>query len=321
MVTAEADNARERTVAPAPHAAITLTLAPVMRAAHEGHEYLDHLAEHGRRIANSANFPSQVRDFFNVPFNFARDVAGIFERNENQETGEMNVHAARREFGEWMQTKIPGLTERQIDAIFNVLWDDHLNQHGHAATGATIRGQREGNTELRDAGLRVGHAVSLGRTAIGQGTVEDNDRRFLLECCKGLDAQQQEDLLRAAVQHGFSAASVFGTAGQLQFGARQQEVMTMLTEATARRMEELMDGMRTDHEDREKYDRRLAELGALVGPRRAKQAENQVEEHARETDELIAKAIADQVRLSAEMHGGNFNIALRPTRPRTRAAS
>jgi hypothetical protein len=185
-------------------------------------------------------------------------------------------------------------------------------------------------------GTGTGKAVLVVGSEIGRKQQEYGDAEAQVNTLKGfgetLNGDERKDMLRAALEVGFSAASVFRMESEWNLSreaARKksrkmpssdeiniQMVATQVMREKLDKLREALDELRTKGEDEERRKKAMeAEkmLGYLVGNRRAGEARKMLSRQGAENDELVAKTLAEQLALSRELHSGHLGkVAVLP---------
>ncbi len=203
----------------------------------------------------------------------------------------------------FLRTANAKLTDEQaIQLLRDMEIARRRNLETNLAVGyAPVHGTEQGKEILREG---KNNANELKK----QGDLEgDPQTRFLIECGKKLtNDQQKQDMLMAALEVGFTAASIFAA----EMGFARPETANM-SGAVRERVDQLMREMRDELESlktqedpkaREEYDRHCAELEAMVGPRHAKEAITQLERQDGERDDLIKRTLDNDVELARRLH-------------------
>jgi len=219
------------------------------------------------------------------------------------------------------------LEQRRAGEVYAQWYQEYLSQMRPLLVGAIAEAANAAQNAVRDillGGLANNDEMLANLMAHGDSALQQRiEQRFKQEDLNGIlsqvtDPTARQDLLRAAMEYGFSAPEVFDAAQN----AGEIELMQALVGFAQERMRTLMEEMRDAYtkyeregtpEARQEYERRLAEVAHLVGPENADRARTQVETQTRETDELIAASIERQLAISAALRGNNLGVIVPPT--------
>lgn len=215
----------------------------------------------------------------------------------------------------------------QRDRIFSYALEMFLRIMHDTGAIFTNRAAREGDTASRDAGLRFGTSVSTELSQIGSGTFEANSQAYLEKAGRGLSAQQQEDMLRAALECGFASGAVFGAAMALGIGESQSpssvgqnlSVMEMLRNRANDLAVQRYDDLRELYEQREENERNRREFNRiyheLAGLLGGDGSVNHLITLRNEERDVIRGGIENAIRGSEALHTGHPELSIPERRP------
>jgi len=217
---------------------------------------------------------------------------------------------------------------------FKRVQDSYLTQLGIIKDNRWNKSIRNNDKERSDAYAKASNEIVQKRHGLGvtDRTLHELEVESLNRIGTGLNDTQKRDMLRAALEVGFSAASVFRMESEWNLSreaARKksrkmpssdeiniQMVATQVMREKLDKLREALDELRTKGEDEERRKKALeAEkmLGYLVGNRRAGEARKMLSRQGAENDELVAKTLAEQLALSRELHSGHLGkVAVLP---------
>lgn len=185
-------------------------------------------------------------------------------------------------------------------------------------------------------GTDTGKAVLVVGSEIGRKQQEYGDAEAQVNILKGfgetLNGDERKDMLRTALEVGFSAASVFRMESEWKLSreaARKrsrktpssdeiniQMVATEVMREKLDKLREALDELRAKGEDEERRKKAMEaekSLGNLVGSRRAGEARKMLSRQGMESEELVAKTLEEQLALSRELHSGHLGrVAVLP---------
>ena len=227
---------------------------------------------------------------------------------------EMQIKRAREIFNN--NAKV--FTKEQQEKLFNYLISLRLFKLRDAAIDLVNISQKKGDKVGRDSGLSVGQAATKTLADLGIGSINKNQEDFLRKAAEGLNDTQKNDMLRAALQMGFSTAAVFsiakpkGTVGAATMPiSSERDIMTQqLVRAaieTATRLNfELQRAKREfesddSQENREKYEASKVRLSNFLGSKAS--VDDLIELGSTET-EIVTKAVMGHVGASYNLHTG-----------------
>lgn len=235
---------------------------------------------------------------------------------ERQELARAAQENKRDDFIAQLSRLAPSLDRSKIIEIYNNVSLAFQQNLGHLLNGQANEAAKEGNKTARDYWLQLSGENGHLREQLGETGAQAAN---LLEIGQGLNKQQQEDLLRAALEVGFSYAAVRSTANNLGVampGKTEEAVQGMLENAAMelaqdimQRMRELLDSYSRDGnpEAMREYEREVRRLSYLLGEGPARRIEALTGEQKGETDETVRQAIAAQIELARRLHSGEEN--------------
>jgi len=175
-------------------------------------------------------------------------------------------------------------------------------------------------------GTETGNAMMMVSADMMQGDIA-RQSQWLQDAGASLDDQQRADMLRAAVDYGFSASSVFNLQriwnlfdADISGGTTNPGTMNLnqfMTESMRKMLEKLRKTLENSLTNRNEQTTREADeaehrLAMLVGNRRARQAREMLERQGVESADLVVQTLKEQLELSRNLHSGRLG-AVRPT--------
>lgn len=186
---------------------------------------------------------------------------------------------------------------------YNRIRDEFLKIYNTLVNGEAKKAVVAGDTEARDYWLRQSAKTGKEREQLGE---KDAQAKNLVEIGQGLTAQQQEDMLRAALGCGFGASAVFDAAKTLEVLSPTTELLLRnateyARESMGKMTDILQDNGLTEKEKRQKLDEETARLAYMVDSepekqKLAKRIEKDLEDMLSKSNKSIEAAIDEQMR-------------------------
>lgn len=255
----------------------------------------------------------------------ARDY--ILARPRARELSDFVAHGNRAAFDRTIGDHLPA---EQKDALWN-----HLDKNRAIILAEFLQREYAPNHGTSAGEAILARGAEAARTLEGYGEA-DAQRRFLRGCGEGLENDvQRRDMLRAALQAGFSASSVFSMETEWGFSqtsrrrggdSSRSSIEQMIQYEAIKLMQERLEEMRRTLQklrERETDSSRQAvqdaerNLANLVGTRRASEARRMLENQGDQTATFVEQSLREQIELSRNLHSGRLaNVLPRTEGPR-----
>lgn len=234
------------------------------------------------------------------------------------------VNAAREErkedFFARLNGLIPGLDTEQQKAAYNACSIFYFQHQGRLMNRKAGEAIAKGDTAAAKYWVEKSAENARRREGLGETNAQVKN---LYEIGQGLNPKQREDMLRAALGSGYSAAAVFATVREWErsrksAGEKSGEVETtaeliMQKEAThlmRERLDDLrqsLDDIRREGESEERRKKAIeaeTKLAHLVGTSHATDARKMLSRHGAEIEDTIASDLAHALEVSKVLHSG-----------------
>lgn len=234
---------------------------------------------------------------------------------ERQELARAAAEGRRDDFLASARRAVPEMDLRSANRFFDSIslaFNQHLAPLINGNANEAIRRRDETATDYWLAqSAENGHA----RERLGEAGAQAAN---LMQIGQGLTAQQKEDMLRAAIEAGFSYTAVRTAANNLGVaepaGRTREDAMRGALESSAMelaeqimlRMREILESYARDKnpQNMQEYERELQRLGYLLGEGPAKRIEALLRKQESESDEALRQTIATQIELARRLHSG-----------------
>ena len=269
------------------------------------------------------------RDFIELNDRAAQDTARQFPQAANQAIGTQIqplqskelVKAALEGREDDFKSLLTDLSAEQQTAVHTICMSEFLKQQGRLVNRASVEAIAKGDIEGTTYWLGKSATNAHKRKRLGESGAQVKN---LLEIGESLNDTQKRDMLKAALEMGFSAASVFSMESEWKLaqeikeeafgeGATTSAELNMQMVAT-RLMREKLDDLRKalenvktkgeSEERRKKANEAEERLAHLVGNRRAEDARKMLSRHGTEVEDTIANNLAHALEMSKELHRG-----------------
>jgi|GEM_PF-4666896 len=214
------------------------------------------------------------------------------------------------------------------DQVGKVSWEQIANPYYEQlrliqekrANEAAKRGDQEG---LKAGTKDVRETIKTQKELGDERTIHQMEQESLYRIGEDLNDTQRADMLNAALAVGFSAAAVYavgaawieaGEAGGMEMESPVDSQMDrQIKETMEERVKELRDMMeklqkkQTTQREVDEAERRLAQL---VGAAHAKEARTIFERQGGEMEQMIEKALAEQLELAKQLHTGHLEAVV-----------